>query len=67
MADVEKLVEVRRDQQHATPFRRGVTQRFPYEGGGADVQPPRRLRGNDEPRVLIDLASQDELLRVAAR
>ena len=41
-------------------------QRAPDEGGRPDVEPARRLGGEDKPRLVVDLAREDHLLGVAA-
>ena len=51
----------------AQPRSRACAQRAPDECGGADIEAARRLRGDDQPRRSIELAGEDQLLRIAAR
>ena len=50
----------------ATPRVAQIDQRLADLRGGADIDAPRRLRGDQHLRLLADLAADDELLQVAA-
>jgi hypothetical protein len=67
VGDLEQLVELfAHHQQRAA----GVAQREQLAADlrrGADVDAPRRLRGDQNFRLLADFAADDELLQVAAR
>ena len=67
VADLEQLVELLADHQHRAA---GVAQRQQLAADlrrGADVHAPGRLRDDQQLRVGVDLAADDELLQVAAR
>ena len=63
----QHLLELERDQQHRLVLRRAPRPAAVDELDGADVEAPRRLRGDEDARVAVDLAGQDDLLLVAAR
>ena len=67
VGDGQQLVEVRADQQHAGARVAAAAQLGVHELGGADVDAARRLRGQHEARLALELAGDHELLRVAAR
>src|SRR5689334_25039804 len=67
VTDVEKLVEVGRDDEHGTAARAGLAERAPDESGGADIKAAGGLGGDNEGGVRVDLAGEDQLLGVAAR
>src|SRR6185369_17225099 len=67
IADLEQLVELLADDEHRAA---GVAQReqlAPDLRRGADVDAPGRLRDDEQLRLGVDLAADDELLQVAAR
>ena len=66
VADLEQLVELLGDHQHRDAGVAQVEQRLADLRRGADVDAPGRLRRDQHPRMLPDLAADDELLQVAA-
>ena len=66
VADLEQLVELLGDDEHRDAAVAQVEQRLADLRRGADVDAPRRLRGDHHLRRLPDLAADDELLQVAA-
>ena len=67
VADLEQLVEFLADDQQRAA---GVAQREQFAADqrrGADIDAPGRLRDDQQLRLRVDLAADDELLQVAAR
>ena len=60
------LFELGGDQQHRSPVTFLFEDLLPYEFDRADVEAPRRLRGDEELRVVLELARKDEFLLVPA-
>ena len=67
VADVEEFFQFLRDHQDRDAARREIEQLLADERGRADVDAPGRLRDDQHLRLLENLASDDELLQVAAR
>src|SRR5256885_2861199 len=67
VADLEELVELFADHQHGAAGIAQLQQLAADLSGGADVDAPRRLRDDQQLRIRVDLAADDELLQVAAR
>ena len=61
------LVELGRDQQHRPPLGLLLEDLAPDELDRADVEAPRRLCGEQQLRIGLELASEDQLLLIAAR
>ena len=61
-----ELVEVLADQEHRDAGA-AASRRYPWTVSiAADVEPPRRLRGDEHARLALELAPEHELLEVAA-
>jgi hypothetical protein len=67
VADLEQLVELLADHQQRAARVAQLEQLAADLRGGADVHAPGGLRDDQQLRVGIDLAADDELLQVAAR
>src|SRR5664280_2895166 len=67
VADLEQLVELLADDEHGAAVVAQRQQLAPDLRRGPDVDAPGRLRADQQLRVGIDLAADDELLQVAAR
>ena len=66
-ASDEDLVELERDEQHRPALVALLDQPAVDELDRADVEPARRLGGDQHAWVAVDLAGEDHLLLVAAR
>ena len=67
VADLDQLVELLGDRRaRRRRWSRRSISAWRICADGADVDAPRRLRGDQHLRVLADLAADDELLQVAA-
>jgi hypothetical protein len=66
VADLEQLLELLADDKHGTAVVAQLQQRAADLRRGADVDAPGRLRDDQQLRVGVDLAADDELLQVAA-
>ena len=62
----EDLLELERDEQDAPPLVALLDEPPVDELDRADVEPARRLRGDQDARVAVDLAREHDLLLVAA-
>ena len=67
VGEVEDLLQLGRDQQHADAVGGGRAELAGHVLDGADVEPARRLGGDEHPRVVRQLAGQHDPLLVAAR
>jgi len=63
----EDLFELERDEQHASALVALPDEAAVHELDRADVEPAGRLRGDQDPRVAVDLAREHDLLLVPAR
>ena len=62
----EDLLELERDEQDAASLVALLDHAAMHELDRADVEPPRRLRGDQDLGVAVDLAGEDDLLLVPA-
>src|SRR5664280_2168720 len=63
----KNLVQVLADEKHSHPVVALFQQRLAHELGGTHIQATGRVFCNQEPRVLLDLAGQQQLLHVPTR
>src|SRR5579872_7224541 len=60
IADIEELVEIGGNEEDPATARPRLAQRAPHESSRPDIEPARRLRGDDERRVGVDLPGEDQ-------